>query len=363
MSVSKAQLSVEHAEWSLTESAISQSCRRFLHILQGDDPKGEAGFYVNYMCGAGSGILLRMNKKFYILTASHVVKEYKNTPESERNTSPFWFPLINRRGFSNFYDFLYPYKMYLIGDLIDYEFGWVDVSDVVLIELCDCIAPFFPHGFIDLDADNFDDKIILKNQFFEGQFLNCAGFPFEKNDFEYDVADDMKDKGFTHSTKLIRHIDQGFCLFDEQGKPFLALRKYLIENGIVDKSFLGAEESIDDSFSRDGMSGGVVFNIMEDGVEPLWAGMVVSGSSNLLRRFIPAYVMKDAILNHKSAKCIVLDYEKEARDDSFESGGHKINDVDVDRHISVMEGALSVFKSLPDEEKRIFLENFIGHIK
>lgn len=364
MSYSKVKLSKNHVEWSLFNSSVSQSCRRFLHILRGDDPKGEADFYVQYMCGAGSGTLIRLNNKFFILTAFHVVEEYVGLSESERNTSPFWFPLSDGRGVSNIYDFLYPSKMYFIGDMIgdgDGD-GWVDFSDVVMIEICDIIPPFLPNGFIDLSPENFKSKIINKENFFEGQSLNCVGFPFEMNDFKYEVSDEMLEKGVTHSTNLLRHTDVGICLFDQQKVPFVALRRYIVDNKIQGfDDFLSVTRDLNDDFSRDGMSGGVVFNMMEEGVEPLWAGMIVSGSTNFMRRFIPAYVMKDAILNYSNARCLILDYEREAREVEMSNKGYRMDEKDRYKQLEVMEGAMRAFEKLSDEEKRKFVDNFVRY--
>ena len=96
-------------------SNVANSCRRifFNHLY---DTNYENGFHVNVMHGAGSGIVLFFDRKFFLLTAKHVIE--KSTLGSYQNNSPFWVPVNKKKIWESLYDFMFPKYYYDIGKLI-----------------------------------------------------------------------------------------------------------------------------------------------------------------------------------------------------------------------------------------------------
>ncbi len=234
------------------------------------------------MYGAGSGIFLKNEGKFYLLTAHHVIDNA--TSYRFNNESPFWITSKSKYGVKTLYDFLMPAQIFHIGELIVDKGVSIDSSDLVLIELFYPPPMHMPDNYIDLDSR--PRRTLRKDEYFEGQLLLASGFPFEKNYFEF--HDEVKEH-FTHSTPVQRHICEGVCKSDG-GEPYMTI------DGISDGSYMRLS----------GASGGIVTNITPKSNQVRMAGMLLSAGSNIIR-FIPAYLIEYAIQNKASARRTLVD--------------------------------------------------------
>lgn len=236
------------------------------------------------MYGAGTGILIRMKDRFFVLTPHHVIR--KNTLGAFQNESPFWINSTHPPRWEFPHGFLFPRRLYEIGSLIEDDGSWtLNVTDVVLIELFLPVPPIYPSSFIDLDAG--DAAVVEKAQFFEGQLLLVNGYPHNINGFQHY---DEKVGEFTHSTDIRRHSIVGICLL-ENGEPVASL-----------EMTRGSNEPAD----LDGMSGAVVSNVDFETSSVKWAGMALTAGSKLIR-FIPAYLLVPAIRRHTELTPITID--------------------------------------------------------
>lgn len=141
-----------------------------------------------------------------------------------------------------------------------------------------------PDQFLDLDAT--PNLLATREGFFEGQFLVAAGYPFDTNNFDW--FDEARSDGMTHSTKVNRLIIDGVCEFDE-GEPMMSRR-------LVSGKFPNLS----------GASGGIVTNIPPPGDNVTVLGMLVSAGPTVAR-FIPSYVITEALSNKHSARVTSVD--------------------------------------------------------
>lgn len=265
-----------------TQSIAIKSTRRifFNHLHQSIEERGH--FHVDQWYGSGTGILLKHDEKFFLLTANHVIKNA--TKFNFDNPSPFWVTSSSKYKAETIYDFLMPARIFHIGELIQERGTSVDASDVVLIELFHPFPRHMPDHYLDLDSKRH--RLLRKNEFFEGQLLLAAGYPFENNLFEFFE----EPKGiFTHATPIHRHIVNGICRFSEN-EPYMTLE------GISDGKYMNLS----------GASGGIATNIKEKSNEVQMAGMLVSSGPTIIR-FIPSYIIEYAILNKEKAREILID--------------------------------------------------------
>jgi hypothetical protein len=264
-----------------TSSIAIQSTRRifFNHLTLSIEERGH--FHVDQMYGSGSGILIKFNGGFYLLTADHVIR--KATNYSFNNPSPFWITSRSKFNVTTMYDFLMPAKAFHIGELIADEGVSIDLDDMVLIELFQPGYRHMPDHFLDFDTK---PRLLKKSEFFEGQLLLAVGYPFEKNNFEFY---DEPIGRFTHSTPVHRHIVDGICLF-EYGEPFMTL------NGVSEKKY----------GNLSGISGGIVTNIQMKSNQVKMAGLILSAGSTIIR-FLPSYVIEYALRNFVRARQTLID--------------------------------------------------------
>jgi len=264
---------------SINSDAVKATRRIFFNHL--DESLEERGhFHVDMMYGAGSGLLIKKNKTFYLLTVSHVLKNATNFEFS--NESPFWMTCASNKFGDKLEDFLMPGQLIHIGESGAYEEKNVDCSDLLLVEL---FYPFFknlPDRYVDLD--NNPDCFVDKQDFYDGMVLLAVGFPFEENNFEYY---DEPENGFTHFTNINRRIVPGLCSLDG-GMPHMV-------------RFDGR-----DFPSLSGASGGVVTNVQTSRDEVKIAGVLVSASAAIVR-FIPSYVVVEALSRLSQSKTTKVD--------------------------------------------------------
>jgi hypothetical protein len=261
------------------KSTPIKSTRRILfnHLYQTVEERGH--FHVDQMFGAGTCILFKQDAAFYLLTARHVIENA--TKFQFNNDSPFWVSCSERNFGNDLHDFLMPGQILHVGELIADRGKNIDASDLILVEMFYPNAGRMPDQFIDLDTR--PDALMRKDEFFAGQILLAAGFPFEHNSFDFH---EETAEGFTHSTNISRHIFDGFCDFDDI-EPFISA-----EN-------LGTYPNLS------GASGGVVTNVQPTSHEVKMAGMLVTAGPTIAR-FIPSYLISEAISNkHKARKQLV----------------------------------------------------------
>ncbi|MHA6882326.1 hypothetical protein [Ralstonia pseudosolanacearum] len=251
----------------------------FSHLSQSIEERGH--FHVDYMFGSGTGIVIRVDSLFFLLTENHVIENA--TKYEFNNESPFWVSAYANRSPQEMLDYLMPANILHIGELISGRGVRVDTADLVLVELFYPAPGRLPDRFIDFDEG--PGVILSKDQYFEGQFLQCAGYPFSRNDFEHHEEDSQ---GNTHTTRIQRHVELGICKFDD-GFPYMSC------------------EHVSDEFpDLNGASGGVITNVEQAGVPVKMAGMLVS-SNPKKARFIPAYLIMEAISLRNKARVTPLD--------------------------------------------------------
>jgi len=263
------------------KSNVAKSTRRFFfnHLYESVESRGR--FHVDQMYGAGSGVLIKINGDFFVLTAKHVIGN--NIKGSFQNESPFWIPVKDRAEWSSLYDFLFPKRIWNIGELISSKVGDIDQSDICLIEL------FYPQKFHMPDhcvEIKNKDSVLTETEFFDGQILLTTGYPFEKNYFDFTP----KSEDISHTTRIQRHTIPGIYLANEDG-------------GYISFEMTGGDTQHE---NVNGMSGGAVYNVQPKANQVKLAGIPVTAGDNICR-FIPSYIFIDAIINFKEASSEVVD--------------------------------------------------------
>lgn len=263
-------------------SNVAQSSRRlfFNHLNESTSERGY--FHVDQMYGSGTGVLLKMNHNFFLLTAKHVINN--NTHGNFQNESPFWITSKSKKIWESLHDFLLPARIWNIGELVKLDSKYVDTDDICLVELFRPFPLHMPDHFIDIkDAS----CVLSENELFEGQFLLVTGYPFKTNNFDFtQISDEV-----THTTKLQRHTIHGVYIKEED-----------------DIGFISFEFTDGDIQHKDvnGMSGGVIYNIQPEVNQIKLAGIAISAGDNICR-FFPAYAFIDAILRYKESSSITVD--------------------------------------------------------
>jgi len=262
-------------------TTIKATRRIFFNYL--DKKVEERGFFhVDAMYGAGSGILVKHEHTFYLLTADHVIGNA--TSYKFLNESPFWIPSQANCFPQELDAFLMPARIIHIGDTVPDQGKRYESKDMILIELFFPSVKHMPDHFLDLDAN--PDLLATREVFFSGQYLVSAGYPFDKNSFEW--FDEKRADGMTHSTQVSRLIVDGVCEIDE-GEPIVSRR---LHSGTFP--------------NLSGASGGIVTNIPEPAKIVKMLGMMVSAGSTIVR-FIPSYVIAEALSLKQSAKVTSVD--------------------------------------------------------
>ncbi len=264
-------------------SNIGKSTRRifFNHLNQSIKERGY--FHVDCMYGSGSGVLLKFDSRYFLLTAKHVLSN--NISGTFQNESPFWISTHFQPKWQTLADFMFPRRVWNISDVITFDMPGVDPSDICLIELFQPLPGSSPDHYIDI-VDPLRD-LLEYNQFFDGQFLIISGYPFRINKFDYDNPPN----DFTHTTTVHRQSVPGVLRIEAQGEMLIT---YEFTDADVTHEFL------------DGMSGGSVFNVMPNIEETKLAGINLSGGNNL-SRFYPSFAFANAIAQYRDCTCQIID--------------------------------------------------------
>jgi hypothetical protein len=263
------------------ESNLIKSTRRIFFNHLNESVKERGIFHVDLMYGSGSGILIKHDYSFYLLTADHVLNNA--TSYSFANESPFWVPSQSNTFPQELDAFLMPAQIVHIGESVPDRGGKFESRDLILIELFFPSVKYMPDAFIDLDANL--EVLAGRDEFFEGQYLLASGYPFETNHFEFF---EEKPGGITHSTMVSRLIVDGICEFDDND-PIMTRR---LGSGTFP--------------NLSGASGGIVTNIPAPGSDGKMLGMLVSAGSKIVR-FIPSYIITEALTKKLMARVTPVD--------------------------------------------------------
>lgn len=272
-----------------SESSIIQSARRliFTHCSEAMEETGRYYADLAYNKG-GTGILIKFEQKFFILTAQHVIDAHYEKPQNE---SPFFTHIFSKRGFSEIYDLGFPIRGWRIGELVEEGSEYVEVNDIVLVELGDIYR--FPDHFIDLDSRHAPQGIET-SKLYEGMFLVASGYPINDNLIDYPYNDD-----FNCTTVLKKKIRLGICT--KLGKSYCL--------------------KFPDGASHDalnGMSGGIVSNVMPKANQTEWVGMIQKGGGGLLH-FYPSSWIIPAIKRFRESSYYAIDPAEALSDPHFQA--------------------------------------------
>ena len=264
-------------------SNAAKSARRLFFTSLEQSLAERGHFHVDWMYGAGSSVLLRLGGVFFLLTAKHVLTN--NMPKGFPNESPFWVSMHSRPRWDSLLDFMYPRRLWNIGERIRHQIPLVDHEDICLIELFDPLPGSAPDCFIDLDGETH--PCLNQDQFFAGQFLTVCGYPFRLNEFAHD---DTRE-GFTHMTTIHKSLVTGVLLIEEKHEMLI--------------SFDVSESEVNHDFLN-GMSGGPIVNLMPEASDTKLAGIAISAGDNICR-FYPFFAIYPAIREYQQCSCQIID--------------------------------------------------------
>lgn len=248
----------------------------FTHCSQPIEELGRYHADMVYSKG-GTGILIKYQQKFFLLTAQHVLDE---NYEAAQNESPFFTHLFAKRGWEGIEGMGFPMRGWRIGELITADSPCIDMQDIVLIELSSSLFRF-PDKFIDLDGTNGRIAVAVSD-LYDGMLLVASGYPIDENPIEYPYGDD-----YNCSTVINKHIFHGVCEF-EGSAPLLRFFSQITHS------------------EMNGMSGGMVSNLMPKSNQVAWVGMIQKAGNGILR-FYPACWIIPAIKNYMQASHYVID--------------------------------------------------------
>ena len=174
----------------------------------------------------------------------------------------------------------FPMRGWRIGELITADSPCIDMQDIVLIELSSSLFRF-PDKFIDLDGTNGRITVAVSD-LYDGMLLVASGYPIDENPIEYPYGDD-----YNCSTVINKHIFHGICEF-EGSAPLLRFFSQITHS------------------EMNGMSGGMVSNLMPKANQVAWVGMFQKAGNGILR-FYPACWIIPAIKNYMQASHYVID--------------------------------------------------------
>ncbi|PZW54564.1 hypothetical protein F477_01349 [Pseudomonas sp. URIL14HWK12:I3] len=261
------------------EGNIIQASRRIIFTYCNEEAKTRGFFFADILYNlGGTGLLVKYEEKFFLLTAQHVINVHYTEPQNE---SPFFTNALARSQWDDLNKLLYPIRGWKIGSLIESDISWIDDEDIVLIEMGHPMPGGYPEHF--LDFDNIESvSHVRKEDFRNGLILLAAGYPIDENHV-------MPAVGGEHDfvTNLSRRTYPGFCVVEE-GNPYIRFeRQYTHEE-------------------MNGMSGGVVTNVEPVAKDTRWVGMIQKAGNGTLR-FYPAYLILPALLRYREAPNYIID--------------------------------------------------------
>lgn len=276
-------LDLESLIQNVSESNAAKSARRIFFNSLEESLEDRGYFHVDWMYGSGSCVLLRFNNTFFLLTAKHVISNAM--PIGIQNESPFWVSLQSTSRWESLLDFLYPRRIWNIGELIELDMPGIDPEDICLIELFPPLPGTFPEHFIDVDTEF--TSFLREDLFSNGLLLVACGYPFLLNRFMYDNPPE----GFTHTTTVQKQLLTGVLRIQDNGEMLISF--CLSPTDITHQDL-------------DGMSGGPILNVTPDPAEIKLAGIAVQGGNNICR-FYPSFAIYSAIVRYQDCSCQIVD--------------------------------------------------------
>lgn len=302
---------------------LIQSPRQLLFTCSYGTIESRGYYYADTVWSwGGTGILIKFEEKFFILTPQHVINAHAPNLLFQ-NESPF-FSHVFCKGFnSSIEEFAFPIRGWKIGQLISSESPTIDNDDLVLVELGDLLR--YPDQFIDLDSANAPQGLPLKS-IYEGMCLIVSGFPAQRSNINYHYEDDAP---FVHTVGLSKDIYLGTCIF-EKNFPMVKLRENL------------------DHSELNGMSGGIVTNLQPKPNQAEWVGLIQKAGNGYVH-FYPAEWIIPAIKRFRESECYIIDPAAEFSDPNLQGAPEVIYER---REIYKMIKRLTEIskRSMPEEE-------------
>lgn len=287
------------------------STRRIFHISMDHEIFEKEGYFEDtYFSGYGTGVLLRFKNKLFLITAKHVLKDY--LVDNPVNPSPFRVQLDVTKGFDGVDDFLYPKKIWDIGQLISCDDSY-EYEDIVLVEMHDLMPDQTISHFIDLDKVDF----MKLSDFKVGLNLIECGYSIESNAYYYESKNTIRpfdENKYSSSTNIKRDFLFGVLCF-EKDRFYFHKTKCEIKN-------------------TNGMSGSLIICIDNDVVKLLGIHVRSSKESNKIN-FVPIEKIINSIIEYDKSKSYIIDFSYYER-------------------LSNSENLLSVIDFMPDELKDKF---------
>ncbi len=259
---------------------ILKSSRRlyFNYCYESTAKKGH--WHSDIWNGNASGILLKMENRFFVLTAKHCL----DIADINQNESPIWVDVKSHSlKKETIHQYLFSGGIWNIKTLVpssSFKSCLVDGKDLALIEM------FKPHPFYEPDIFiDITDKTscISKDELDEDDLLVVSGYPAHLNQYYYEGCPD----GYTHRTDVHRQWLIG---------------KYKKEDDCGHIELINYNEDI----KLKGFSGGLVIKFCSDKSKQKLVGLITSGHKNIIR-FIPIWLVIDALLNFEEATFKKLD--------------------------------------------------------
>lgn len=263
---------------------IFHSTRRIFHITIDEECfNHQSQFKDIFFSGYGTGILLKFKNSFFLLTAKHVLKDYLT--KRPVNTSPFRIQVDATKGFKSVEDFLYPKKIWDIGQLIQ-ENDFYEYEDIILVELHQPMPAQKVKHYI-----NFNNIQIMKVDDFRAGLLSIEhGYSIESNPYYY-----VPDNKFHPFDANI------FSCSTNVKKDFLI--------GVLEKEsnyffFKKEKSNIKDT---NGMSGSLIICVDKKTIKLL--GVHVRGSTDSDKiHFVPMEKISNAILEYEKSPSYIIDF-------------------------------------------------------
>lgn len=265
----------------MVQGNLIQSPRQLL-FTQSNNTIAERGFYYadTVWSWGGTGLLIKFEEKFFILTAQHVIDTH--APDQRfQNESPFFSHVFCKKFNSSIEEFAFPIRGWRIGQLITNDSPTIDNEDLVLIELGDLFL--YPDRFINLDSDHSPQGLPVKS-IYEGMYLIVSGFPAQRNEINYHYEEDAP---FVHTINLSKNILPGKCVF-ENDFPVVKLKNDLTHDEL------------------NGMSGGIVTNFQPKSNQTEWVGLIQKAGNGYVH-FYPAAWIIPAIRRFRESDSYIID--------------------------------------------------------
>lgn len=239
-----------------------------------------------YLKNNGTGIIIKFNKKFYLLCLYHSFSDKNNEPlideiQNIAITYKTYLGEFDRENIKPEKYLIYP-TSFCVNTISD---------DLMLSEKVATLSLYVektmsPIGYLDFDNKNFEKYLLSERKPNQNEILLACGFALSKNTVE--ITDEKYDDNFNliEESKIDRvnhevSILGGVCKQDELG--------FFIEK--QDKNSIFGEENVN------GVSGGIVMSMNDE-----WIGVVMRANDDVIR-FIPYYLIAksaiDGIIKNK----------------------------------------------------------------